>query len=131
MYKLMYQDDLEYSDFVFLTKEDAEFYLTFDSDLNKPTITEVPVFSRKFWYSLTPYVFWFDGDGNVATGKVAKPIHVYGMMDSQFVITKFPRGKHTMVAFWDSTTDIAQAEVLAKSIYEGWRTANELQSNVS
>lgn len=125
MYKIFFDgDDLEYTEFVFKTKEDAEFFLTFDdvSNLNI-VIKEVPIFVKKFWYTLTPYVFWFDGDGEVVVGKVAKPIHVYGMMDSQFHIQQFVKGKHVMVAFWDATKDIDQATILAKSLYEGWKAA--------
>lgn len=125
MYKLMWpDDDIEYTNIIFKTKEDAEFYLTFDNDyINRPVVTEIPVFSKKFWYTLTPYVFWFDGDGEIAIGKIAKPIHVYGMMDSQFHIQQFVKGKHVMVAFWDSTTDMERATTIAKSLYEGWKAA--------
>ncbi len=125
MYKIFFDgDDFEYTDFLFETKEDAEFFLTFDdvSNLNI-IIKEAPIFSKKFWYTLTPYVFWFDGDGEIAVGKVAKPINVYGMMDSQFHIQQFVKGKHVMVAFWDATKDIDQATILAKSLYEGWKAA--------
>lgn len=123
MYKIFFDgDDLEYTDFLFKTKDDAEFFLTFDdvSSFNL-VIKEVPVFSKKFWYTLTPYVFWFDEDGGIAVGKIANPINVYGMMDSQFSIQKFVKGKHVMVAFWDSTKDMDRATTIAKSLYEGWK----------
>ena len=125
MYKIFFDgDDLEYTEFIFKTREDAEFFLTFDdvSNLNI-IIKEAPVFVKKFWYTLTPYVFWFDGDGEVTVGKVAKPINVYGMMDSQFHIQQFVKVKHVMVAFWDATKDIDQATILAKSLYTGWKAA--------
>lgn len=123
MYKLMWPDDnAEYTNMVFSTVDDAEFYLSLDKSLtSRPVLTKALVFSRKFWYSLIPYVFWFDEDGDMKSGRVANPIHVWGMMDSQFTIKEVANNRYTMVAFWDATKDFAKATILAKSLYEGWK----------
>ena len=124
MYKIMYDDDFEYTNEIFTTKDDAEFYLSLNGSSElKCIIEEVPIFVRKFWYNLIPYVSWFnEKDGTFIVNK-AKPHDVSGMMDSQFSIIPFHKRNLVMVAFWDSTTDMERATTIAKSLYEGWKAA--------
>ncbi len=126
MYRIMCagDDDIEYTNIIFKTIEDTEFFLRLNGE--NPdcfVIVEVPVFSKKFWYNLNPYVSWFNEKGEMTYVKQALPRYVFGMMESQFAITPGRCNKHVMVAFWDATKDIDQATILAKSLYEGWKAA--------
>ncbi len=125
MYKIFFDGDgFEYTDFLFETEDDAEFYLSLNGSSElKCNIKEVPIFVRKFWYNLIPYVSWFDEKHGTSIVNKAKPHDIFGMMDSQFSFITFNNRNLVMVAFWDATKDIDQATILAKSLYEGWKAA--------
>lgn len=126
MYKIMFGDN-EFTDYLFKTKEDAEFFILL-ADIPGLVITPAYVFSRKFWYSLTPYVAWFDESGQLARVIPANPIFVDGMMESKLVIrvsnVTSVNKNYVMVAFWDSTKDIEKATIIANSLFEGWKAGN-------
>ena len=122
MYKIMCDDDTEYTNIVFKTEEDAKFFIELNGESNPHLFIEkVHVFVRKFWYTLTPYVSWFNEHGEMSYIKRALPHYVFGMMDSQFSVVPGKCNKYVMIGFWNATKDIEEATTLAKSLYEGWK----------
>ena len=54
VYKIMCDDDTEYTNMVFKTEEDAKFFVELNGESNPHLFIEkVPVFVRKFWYTHT------------------------------------------------------------------------------
>ena len=123
MYKVLLQGE-EIGSPCFLTKEDAELYLSFSYNPGF-TIEEVPVFQRMYFHSLNPYIATFDDEG--------KMVRIAREADDSMLVTKFNieeiefsfDGKtFVYISFWDAG-DLERAKVLAQSFYEGWKYAKE------